>query len=328
MINEPQLCVSSLWHSDGITFADESTIGDYPTTVVVNKNNVVFIVATNLSEVQMWSEGAGNSTEIISNDLENPYGLALSKYGDVIIDNGYAQNFVEKWSPKTLSSTIVMTVNESCYGLFVDQNDTLYCSLTNLHQIVKSSVNLTDSLPILVAGNGTAGIEMDLLNRPHGIYVDKEYRLYIADTDNDRIQLFEKNALVGQTIVDVILSRPTGVILDQDENLFIADTNNNRIIRSDRIGFRCIIGCTGTSGSNADQLNKPSSISFDKQGNLFVVDFDNHRIQKFILATNSCSECEINKQTNFFFLLSIRSSIQSTGVVLNSYVGSQCNNIC
>ena len=66
--------------------------------------------------------------------------------------------------------------------------------------------------------------------------------------------------------------------------------NNHRIIGSGPDGFRCVVGCSGISGSASDQLNYPQNLAFDSFGNLFVVDKNNGRIQQFLLVTNSCSK--------------------------------------
>ena len=86
----------------------------------------------------------------------------------------------------------------------------------------------------------------------------------------------------------VILLWPTDVILDGNGYLYIVEYNNHRVIASGPNGFRCIIACTGTTGSAANQLAGPIGLSFDSQGNLFVTDYSNNRVQKFALVTNSC----------------------------------------
>ena len=132
------------------------------------------------------------------------------------------------------------------------------------------------------------------------IFVDISFNLYVADCLNNRIQLFRPGQLNGTTIAgdgasqSITLSYPADIVLDADGYLFIVDFGNNRIVRLGPNGFQCIVGCTNTGGSAADQLNGPYSLSFDSYGNLFVTDFYNNRIQKFLLATNSCGECFFN----------------------------------
>ena len=225
----------------------------------------------------------------------NPYGLFVSNNGDIYIDNGN-NGQVEKWTLNASIGIMVMNVSDSCYGLFIDISNSLYCSMGNLHQVVKQSLNNTGNLPTMIAGTGVAGSASNMLNDSHGIFVDVNFNLYVADSGNNRIQFFQSGQSNGITMVEngapatVSLNYPTAIILDGNGYLYIADTNNDRIVRQDPSDFRCLVGCTGTSSSASNQLNKPSSVSFDNYGNLFVADQDNDRIQQFLLATNSCGK--------------------------------------
>jgi tripartite motif-containing protein 71 len=119
----------------------------------------------------------------------------------------------------------------------------------------------------------------------------------VADYGNDRIQFFQPNQLNGSTLAGsgapgtITLHGPIDVVLDADGYMYIVDSLNNRIIGSGPNGFRCVCGCTGTSGPASYQLNVPRSLSFDSYGNLIIADTNNNRIQKFSLATNSCGKC-------------------------------------
>jgi hypothetical protein len=134
-----------------------------------------------------------------------------------------------------------------------------------------------------------------MLNNPHGIFVNIDFDLYVADYGNDRVQLFSIGQLNGTTVAGfgapgtILLNCPTGVVLDVDQYLFIVDSRNHRIVGSGPTGFRCVVGCFG-EGSTPNQLNNPQSMSFDSHGNIFVADTSNGRIQQFILISNSCSK--------------------------------------
>lgn len=285
-MNQPELCGSATWDSNGLTFADQSVVGDYPTIVFVGTNNFVYVAETNTSQVQAWGSGDVMPIQTFSNALTKPYGLFVSNNGDIYIDNGASIGRVEQWTWSATNGISIMNVSDSCYSLFVDANNVVYCSLKTLHQVVKTVSN--------TVGTGTPGSASNMLNEPHGIFVDSNFNLYVADSGNNRIQRFASGQSTGVTFagtgssIMVTLNYPTAVILDAKGNLFIADTNNDRIVRTDSTGFRCIVGCTGISGSASDQLDKPWSLSFDSYGNLFVTDQSNSRIQKFVLATNSC----------------------------------------
>ena len=221
----------------------------------------------------------------------------MTSTGDIYIDDGYENGRVQKWDVKTNTFVIVMHVNSSCYGLFVDTNDTLYCSILHAHQVVKRSLNDPDVTSISVAaGTGSPGPALNALNQPAGIFVDMNFDLYVADTENNRVQLFLPGESNGITVAGsrspnptINLYRPTGVVLDAEKNLFIVDMGNDRILGSSLNGFRCLVGCSGR-GSQSNQLYSPSSFSFDRSGNMLVADSANRRIQKFEYLEKSCGE--------------------------------------
>jgi hypothetical protein len=113
------------------------------------------------------------------------------------------------------------------------------------------------------------------------------FDLYVADSRNNRVQLFQSGESNGITVAGsgspnptINLDCPTGIVLDADKYLFIVDANNHRIVGSGLNGFQCLVGCYGP-GSESNQLDLPSTFSFDRSGNMFVADQRNNRIQKF-----------------------------------------------
>jgi hypothetical protein len=217
--------------------------------------------------------------------------------GDIYIDNGLLNARVDKWTFSTNTWAPIMYVDAACSGLFVDINNTLYCSMFDRHQVVKKWLNDNANTSSIAAGTGAFGSTSNTFRNPCGIFVDTNFDLYVADRGNDRIQLFRSGQLNAITVAGanspnttITLNFPTGIVLDVDKYLFIVDQSNHRIVRSGPSGFRCIAGCSGANGSSSHQLFYPYTLSFDSYGNIFVTDSDNHRIQKFLLPTNSCSK--------------------------------------
>ncbi len=230
--------------------------------------------------------------------MSSPYSIFVTSTGDIYVDNEGSNFRVDKWTLDATTSVPVMYVNSSCLGLFVDTTNTLYCSMHNLSQVIKKWLNENSTTLTVVAGTNASGSEPDMLNQPYGIFVDINLDLYVADSGNDRIQLFglgQSNAITvagnSSSNTTIALNGPTGIVLDGDGYLFIVDSGNNRIVGSGPDGFRCLAGCDG-NGSASNQLSQPFSLSFDIDGNMFVTDTLNGRIQKFILVTNSCGKCK------------------------------------
>ena len=128
---------------------------------------------------------------------------------------------------------------------------------------------------------------------PCSIIVTVDLNLYIADSSNDRVQLFKASETNGTAIVSnetLDLSCQTGLALDSDGYLFITDYNNHCIIGSGSNRFQCIAGCSDRNDSTSDHLLYPQSLRFDTFENIYVVNDFNHRIQRFILPSNSCGK--------------------------------------
>ena len=310
--NQPRLNSSASWRADAITFADAYQVGYYPLAIFINTNNTIYVADRHYSRVQVWAEENNTVKTVISSNLANPYSLFVSSKGDIYTDNGYPNSRVDKWISRANISVAEMYVTDHCFGLFVDINDTLYCSLAYLHQVIAKSANSEPNTVSIVAGTGCAGFTSNMLSYPHGIFVDINFGLYVADCGNHRIQYFLPMQQNGTTVTGngapgtISLSCPLGVVLDADNHLYIVDYGNHRIVRQSRShGFRCIIGCFG-AGSAPDQLWDPRSMAFDSYGNIFVVDAANNRIQKFILIKDSCGEYSYVLTEEYAFLISVK----------------------
>ena len=261
----------------------------------ISTNNSVYVAAHTLNQTIEWKEGNHTAPKHIISNIQDPRGLFVTINGDMYVDNGRFIHRVEKISINITNSVAIMNVTSRCISLFVDFTNTLYCCMDLQHQVLKLPLGYGPSAGKFAGGNGTNGSSSDLLDRPNGIFVDIKRNLYVADSGNNRIQLFRPDSLNGTTVAgnNVIgyggLNFPTSIALDADDYLFIVDRDNHRIIRSEQNGFRCIVGCNKDHGFESYQLKFPQVLSFDSYGNLFVLDENNDRVQKFFLSTNSCS---------------------------------------
>src|SRR5919106_5925920 len=121
-------------------------------------------------------------------------------------------------------------------------------------------------------------------NQPKGIAVDQEGNVYVADTANNRIQVFSSNGTFiskwGEYGAgDGMLVSPEGIAIDPlSGNVYVADTGNNRIQVFSSNGT--FIANWGKYGADNDSFNSPAGIAID-QGNVYVADTGNNRIQVF-----------------------------------------------
>jgi hypothetical protein len=285
-----------VWNRNGITFANQTTLGSNPFAIFLNKKDSVYTINREKKQILVWHDNNTDPTLYITTNFSDSSSLFVTLNGDIYIDNDEKNSRVEKWITSSNESSPALFVYSSCKGLFVDRNDNLYCSMPDHHQVVKRSLHDSIMGLVVVAGTGFPGSVTNRLNRPHGIFVDDNFDLYVADCGNDRVQLFQSGQSDGITIASsksltptISLSCPTGIIFDGKKYFFIVDSDNHRILRLGSNGMRCVAGCYG-SGSQSTQLFSPSTLSFDRSGNMFVVDSGNHRIQKFEYSQNSCGK--------------------------------------
>ncbi|CAF4186690.1 unnamed protein product, partial [Adineta steineri] len=297
--NQPKFCPTADWNPFGITFANKTTVGIGPGALFINTNNTIYTVNWQNRGVLVWINNSINPNKIISTNSSDPQSIFVTNNGDIYYDNGYLNGRVDKWISNTNTFVNVMNVKSSCYGLFIDINDTLYCSMSWNHVVVKRWLNDSEMISTTAAGTGISGFDSNELYYPMGIFVDINFDLYVADCFNRRIQLFKSGESNGIAIVGkessnniIELSCPSGIVLDADKYLFIVDSGNARIIRSGTNDIRCIIGCGG-KGSQSHQLSRAISLSFDSYGNIFILDQFNQRIQKFDFLLNSCGKFKI-----------------------------------
>ena len=292
--NQPTFCPNASWSLNASTLATGTTVVSRPYGIFINGINTIYVASPNDNSIFVWSPEYLLLRRYTLSNSSWPLSIFTTISGDVYVDEGYLNGRVIRWPDQSNNSQTVMHINGNCYDLFVDNNNTLYCSLGNSHQVIKYSLSNNSSSSIGSVGNGSAGSTSELLNLPRGIYVDWNLNLYVADCGNHRIQFFRAGRSNGTTITTndatgpIILSCPTDVVLDAEQNLFIVDRNNHRIIGSYANGFRCIAGCLSPNTSLSSGLFNPQSMAFDSYGNIFVADTGNRRIQKFTLLSNTC----------------------------------------
>jgi len=293
--NRPKLSPLATWSSNATTIANSNLVGSNPYGLYVDSNDTVYVTSYTENRIIIWSQGDSNSSKSITTNTLYSVSIFVTSFGEIFVDNGYTYGRIDIYSLNMTNSTSTMFIPTRCFGIFVDINNTIYCSLYSHHQIVAKFVNDTIDTKRIVAGTGCAGNDTYMLFGPIGIFVDSNFNLYVADYFNNRVQLFRSGQLNGTTVAGggvstpITLYGPTSVVLDADDHLFIVDHRNHRIVGSEPNGFRCVVGCSGTNGTSASELNYPWAMGFDSRGNIYVTDSSNGRIQKFALADNSSS---------------------------------------
>jgi hypothetical protein len=119
---------------------------------------------------------------------------------------------------------------------------------------------------------------------PRSMAIDSAGNVYVADTENHRIQKFSSSGAFitkwgSKGSGDAEFDWPSGLAIDGAGNVYVADTQNNRIQKFSSSGT--FITKWGSEGAGNGELDCPTGVAIDGVGNVYVVDRDNHRVQKF-----------------------------------------------
>ncbi|MDA1313233.1 MAG: peptidyl-alpha-hydroxyglycine alpha-amidating lyase family protein [Acidobacteria bacterium] len=136
---------------------------------------------------------------------------------------------------------------------------------------------------------GTEGSAPGQFVDPHGLALDPDGNVYVADRGNSRIQVFTKDGKFIKEWKSKELGRPWGLDIDSKPFLFVADGGDlhpqpperNRILKLDLNGK--ILEAWGSFGSYDGQFYWAHDVAAGDDGAVYVTDVNvGMRVQKFV----------------------------------------------
>ena len=125
---------------------------------------------------------------------------------------------------------------------------------------------------VIVAGCHGRGSGLNQLNNPISICIDENQTIYVADSDNDRIMEWKKDAPSGRVVAGG--NSATCVLVDEKtDSLIISNSSNGRIMRWPRHN--------GTSGEVIISHVRPYGMAMDSEGYLYVSDWEKHEVRRW-----------------------------------------------
>ena len=193
--NRPKFPAHASWTPNATTVFDYNLGFTSPNRIFINTNNTIYINDYSTAIITAWIEGYSVSMR----EINDAYGLFVTANDEVYFRPISQCNIYA--SP--INATIiypVMLVSKCCDDIFIDLNNTLYCSIHFMNQIITKSLDAPGNTLRSVAGTGSPGSESDQLYDPYGIFVDISFDLYVADSVNNRIQRFSSGQMNATTV--------------------------------------------------------------------------------------------------------------------------------
>ena len=210
----------------------------------------------------------------------SPIGVAADKNGDIYMSDSMLKRvLVFNKEGKYLRDIGSPELFARPAGIAVDENR-VYVVDTHGHQVLVLAKK--DGRPLLVFGSNSRA-DGDF-NFPTNICVGRDGQIYVTDSLNFRVQIFDRNGhfisafgKLGDSLGD--FSKPKGIAVDSEGHIYVADAHFDNIQIFDREGK--LLLSFGSSGRRSGEMILPAGIFIDEKDRIYVADSHNKRIQIF-----------------------------------------------
>jgi DNA-binding beta-propeller fold protein YncE len=141
-------------------------------------------------------------------------------------------------------------------------------------------------------GEGKGGAEGKFLY-PTYVALDGDGNLYVADSLNSRVQVFDPEGNYVKTIGERgngwgMFDKPKGVALDSFGNIYVADSGWSNVQIFNQRGE--IMLFFGGFGPLPGMMKNPTALTIDRQNRIYVADFINHRVNIYQLVNTKAGD--------------------------------------
>lgn len=266
-----------------LTGTKETNIDFYtPQCIAADGNGVIYIADPSIGLVHKY-DLAGKEVQYIfqagDKKLGSPVGVALDAEGNLYVTDAMLAA-VFKFNPdgKLLSELNGKGKLQRPAGIVVTSKGSKVVA-----DILANKVFIFDKNDLLV-GELPGPDFTESFNKPTYVAVDKLDNVYVTDTMNFTVRIFDANGKYIRSQGQIgdapgSFARPKGVALDSDQNLYVLDSIFGNFQIFDQKGRLLLYA--SQEGSLPGEFMLPSGIFIDRNDRIYIADTFNHRIQVF-----------------------------------------------
>jgi DNA-binding beta-propeller fold protein YncE len=266
-----------------------------PYGLAVDSKNRLYVADSKVHAVFIFDTETKN-LELIKNGVEARFGLITGLAMDdsdrlFVADSEMRRVLI--FDPKHTVEGSISEGLASPAGLAVDnENRFLYVADPELDQVL---VYDADPPHKLLRKIGTPGKAHTLtapgdFSKPTNVAVDKDGTVFVSDTFNDRVEVFDADGKFIRTFGKPgdgpgYFARPKGIAVDGDGHIWVADGVQDRVQVFTPEGQLLI--WMGGHGSYPGQFNALAGITIDKNNRVFTSEQYAGRVQMFRYVTDT-----------------------------------------
>jgi DNA-binding beta-propeller fold protein YncE len=266
-----------------------------PYGMAVDSKGNLYVADWKVGAIFIFNTETRNA-DLIKNKVEAHFvriiGLAMDD-GDRLFVSDPGLHHILVFDANHKATDVITDGMDEPSGLAIDrENRLLYAADVKLDQVL---VYDADTLK-LKRKMGTAGHNHELTTpgdfaKPSGVAVDQEGNVYVADTLNDRIEVFDADGKLISTYGKNgdgpgYFARPKGVAIDSDGHIWVADGMTDRVQVFTKDWQLCIT--FGGHGLLPGQFEGLVGIASDiKNNRIFTSEIFPGRVQQFGYVTDA-----------------------------------------
>ena len=276
---------------------------DHPLGVAVDANRI-YVADENNHRVQVFSRATGRIRRPsataggrTTTHLRHPADVTVDAAGNIYVAdwlNARVQQFNSSLMyVRTYGATGVPYLTDNLHyntpsGLAVAPDGSIYVTEASGQRLLKLNAGGTMQWVVGLPGVVVDTDANDRLNNPRDVALAPSGLVYVADSSNDRIQIFNPDGSYYATLGagygtgDYQFKWPTGLYITADGMIYVADYGNHRvqIYNSNRV-YMATLGVTGVAGSDNAHFRDPRDVVVDGRGYIYVSENSNYRVQVF-----------------------------------------------